>query len=287
MADTMNRPTTYTTDLFIPEVIGNEIQAKLTDLIKFSPYAEIDTTLVGVAGDEVTLPVYTYIGDAEDVEEGAAIPFSKLTQTTKKVKIKKAGRGTDITDESLLIAFGDPLGESIKQLALAIASKVDNDVILTLKAIGPKMTVDFSNKVINADSIADGLVKFGEEVEGTNIMFIAPEQLATIRKSEDWIPASEMNAELRLSGAVGQIFNTQFVISNKVKADANGVYENFLIRKGALKIYLKRDVVVETDRDIVHKTTLITADKLYVTNLADESKAIKFKFKKETATISL
>ncbi len=53
-----------------PEVMADVVRDKLTDLIKFTPLAKIDTTLQGRAGDTVTLPKFAYIGDAADVAEG-------------------------------------------------------------------------------------------------------------------------------------------------------------------------------------------------------------------------
>lgn len=43
--------------------------------------------------------------------------------------IKKVGNGVELTDEALLSGYGDPMGEAVSQLAMAVASKVDNDVI--------------------------------------------------------------------------------------------------------------------------------------------------------------
>ena len=73
-----------------PEVMADVVRDKLTDLIKFTPLAKIDTTLQGRAGDTVTLPKFAYIGDAADVAEGEAIPMALLTTSTSKVKVKKS-----------------------------------------------------------------------------------------------------------------------------------------------------------------------------------------------------
>lgn len=276
MPTLINRPTTYKADLIIPEVIASFVDEKLTDSIKFANYAEVDTTLAGRAGDTVTLPSYNYIGDAEDVAEGSAIPYEKLTTGTTSVTIKKAGKGTDITDEALLSAYGDPQREAGMQLGLSIASKVDNDVITTLQGIISGMTVDKSSVNICGDSVADALVKFGEDLEGVMTMFVHPTQVATIRKDTNWIAGSELRAEQLVTGSLGQIHGVNVVVSNKVPYNASKTaFENFIIKQGALKIYLKRDTMVETERDIDHKTTKVNADKHYVTYLYDASKAIK------------
>lgn len=276
MATLINRPTTYKADLIIPEVIASFIDEKLTDNIKFAPYATVDTTLVGKAGDTITLPSYEYIGDATDVAEGEAIPYEKLTAGTKTVTVKKAGRGVDITDEALLSAYGDPQREAGMQIGLAIASKVDNDVIVTLQGISAGMTVDKSSVTICGDNVADALVKFGEDLDGVMTMFIHPSQVASMRKDTNWIPYSEVRAEQLVKGSLGQILGVNMVVSNKVPYNAvKTAFENFIIKDGALRIFIKRDTMVETARDIDTKTTRANADKHYATYLYDASKAIK------------
>lgn len=271
MAETI----TKLANLIDPEVMADFLENKLVDLIKFSPIAKVDTTLQGRAGDTVTLPKYTYIGDAEDVAEGEAIPVSLLTQTSAQAKVKKAGRGVEITDEAILSGYGDPLGEANKQLGTAIASKVDNDCLAELGKIKAAMTVDKSaTDIISSGVIADALVKFGEDLDGQKVLFIAPAQLAQIRHDADYLKPSEMTSQAIMSGTQGEIWGCQVVVTNKIKA-TSGKYNNYIVKPGALAIYLKRGVEVETDRDIDHKITKINADEHYTTYLLDESKAIK------------
>lgn len=262
-------------NLIDPEVIAGMIEQKLVDNIKFAPLAVVDTTLQGRAGDEITLPKYSYIGDAEDVAEGAAIPSALLTQTSAKTKVKKAGKGVFITDEAVLSGYGDPLGEANKQLGISIASKVDNDCMSAISGIKAAMTVDVSaSGIISSGVIADALVKFGEDLDGAKVLFIAPAQLAQIRHDPDYLKPSEMTSQAIMSGTVGEIWGCQVVISNKIKA-ASGKFTNYILKQGALAIYLKRGVEVETGRDMDKKITKINVDEHYTAYLLDESKAIK------------
>jgi len=267
----LNTNATTLTNLFNPQVIGDMINRKLVDAIKFSPLCRIDNTLVGRPGSTITLPFFTYIGDAEKVLEGNDIPISRLTESTVGVTIYKVGKGVQITDEAVLSGYGDPLGEAVKQIQIAIASKIDNDILTILSGIDTNMTHPCTGSVITADDIADALVKFGEDIEGEKVLLCSPETYAGLRKADEWCPASEIAAQLIIRGAVGMIHGCQVVISNKLST----LETAYIVKPGALALYMKRDILVETDRDIINKSTVITADKHFVGYLYDASKAIK------------
>lgn len=267
----LHQNATMLANLINPQVLADMIDKKLVDAIKVSPLCRVDSTLVGRPGTTVTLPSYTYIGDATDVAEGADIPIAQLTETSTPVTIKKAGRGVQITDEAILSGYGDPVGEGARQLTLAIASKVETDVFTTLRGIGSAMT--YAASVVDADNIADALVKFGEDIDGEKALLVSPTNYAIFRKANGWIPGTEMAAEAIVKGTVGMLHGCQVVVSNRV-----GDQEAFIVKPGALAIYLKRDTMVEADRDIINKSNVMTADKHYVTYLYDASKAIKVTF---------
>ncbi|WP_274379836.1 MULTISPECIES: N4-gp56 family major capsid protein [Caproicibacterium] len=112
--------------------MSDMISAKIENKIVVTPFAKIDRSLVGVPGDTITVPQYAYIGDAEDVAEGASATTCKLTASTTQVKIKKAMKAVSITDESVLSGLGNPVGEATSQLSKAMASHIDADAISAL-----------------------------------------------------------------------------------------------------------------------------------------------------------
>lgn len=250
-------------DLINPQVLADMISAELPNAIVFAPLATRGTRLQGRAGNTLTMPKYGYIGDATDVAEGADIPIAKMTTSETEVTIKKAGRGVELTDESVLNDYGDTIAEAKNQLKMAIANKVDNDMLEALR--------DASLEAEGALTVANLLTaraKFGENVNQPAVLIINSTNYATIATA---ILALENSDNVLIKGTVGQVAGLQVAISDKLNNT-----EAFIVAPGALGLEMKRDVMVESDRDIVAKTTVITADEHYVAYLKDESKAIAF-----------
>ena len=64
---------TKLSELIDPEVMGDMVSARIPKKLRVAPFAKIDDTLQGVPGDTITVPAYTYIGDAADVAEGGQL----------------------------------------------------------------------------------------------------------------------------------------------------------------------------------------------------------------------
>ena len=153
----MANQTTKLSDLINPQVMADMISAKIANKIVVAPFAKIDTTLQGVPGDTVTVPQYAYIGDAADIAEGVAAETVKLTASTTTVKVKKAMKAVELTDEAVLSGYGNPVGETNTQLAKSIASKVDSDAMAALQ--GAQLTYDGSAAAIKYSGIVDAKCK--------------------------------------------------------------------------------------------------------------------------------
>lgn len=275
-------------NLVNPEVMADMISGTLENRIRFSSIAKIDKTLVGQPGDTITLPRFSYIGDAEDIAEGVAMGTTVLTHTTTKETIKKAGKAVELTDEAVLSGYGDPIGESNKQLAMSIASKIDSDTIDVLYSASLVYTADTKN--ISYDEIVKAVDLFEEETDFNTkkVIFVHPKQVTQLRLDPDFKDINKYPLETMMTGTIGEVAGCLVVPSRKVKLEG-GCYINPIVitnfegeleeEAPALTIYLKRDVVVETGRDILAKTTVISADEHYTVALSNESKVVLAKLK--------
>ena len=274
-----------------PEVMADMISAKVAKKVAVIPFAKVDTTLQGRAGNTITIPVFGYIGDAANVAEGASIGASELTTTDKQFAVKKIGKGVDLTDEAILSGYGDPVGEANKQLAMAISQKIDQDAIDAL--YGASLKFDGVANKISYAGIVDAIDKFEEEFNTEKVMFIHPKQLSQLRKDADFTSADKyVNGNyIAVNGEVGKIANCRVVVSKRVKEDdTHAGYVNPIVKinfdteteesASALTIFLKKGVAVETDRDIDKQVNMIRASEHYICALTDESKVVLATFKK-------
>lgn len=285
----MANQTTKIADLINPEVMADMISAKVEKKIVVAPFAKVDTSLVGVPGNTITVPKYGYIGDAEDIAEGVACGTVKLSTGTTTATVKKAMKAVELTDEAVLSGYGNPIGETNNQLAKAIASKVDNDALEAL--MGATLVFDGSSKIISYEQIVDAIDLFDEEVNSDKVIFINPKQVTQLRKDSNFISADKYPNNVIMTGEIGMIANCRVVPSKKVTLDSTSAFYQCPVIKlnndaeteddaAALTVYLKRDTSVETERDTLARKTDISVDKHYTVALSNESKVVLAKFKK-------
>ena len=269
-----------------PEVMAPMISAKLQKAIVATPFAKIDTTLQGRPGSTITIPKYDYIGDAEDLAEGVKANVVQLTTDTAEYTIKKAVKQVKLTDEAVLSGYGNPVGETNNQLGLALASKVDQDVMDEL--LGAKVVVtEHADEAISYDGVVDAIDYFNEEENVEKVMFINPHQVSELRKDKDFKSKETYGNDVVMRGEIGMIANARIVPSRKIVAK-NGVFNCPIVQlraesqtgdeTAAITIFLKRNANVETQRDLSNYTTLIGADEHYVAALTDESKVVVAQF---------
>ena len=235
-----------------PEVMGDMIDAKIEAMLRITPYAKVDTSLQGVAGDTKTVPSWNYIGDAVDVAEGAEVDLTAMTAGTKTFTIKKAMKSVGITQEAVNSGLGNPIGQAEKQLAMSIAGKVDNDVLAA--ALTSSLTSGDGTAAISYAGIVDAVGVFDEEEMTDKVMFIAPEQVTKLRKDTDFISADKYDNKVMMTGEIGMIAGVHVIASKKIKENgsvftcpiikleaANGETEFTEDELPAVTIFLKKD----------------------------------------------
>ena len=254
---------TKAVDLVNPEVMGNSIAATLKKGIKFAPFAKVDTTLVGIAGDTLTRPKYAYIGAAEDLVEGVAMDPKKMSMSTTKVTVKEVGISVEPTEKAILTNVDGTLENASDQLGLSIADKIEIDYLVELE----KTLLVSDASPVTAASVIDAVDLFEDEDEGSYVLFINKKDYTAIRK--EMIDGNTFLNKEQIADLLGL---QAIVVTNRLD-----VGTAFVQKDGAVEIIYKKDVEVKKDEDILARTVVIAVNAYYALSLYNESGVVKIK----------
>lgn len=282
---------TKKTNVIIPEIMGPAIGARLDKALRLMPYAKIDSTLENNEGDEVTIPVWEYSGDAVDVAEGEEVETSQLNATTRKYKVKKAMKAFPITDEAQMSAHGGVGEEAESQLVKSIKGKIDNDLINecygeTVKTIELSGALDYTG-------IVKGVAAFGFESNPAKVLFINPAQEASMLLNPYFKDRSKFNAPVGIDGVIGMIAGCYVKKSKKVRyveptTEHGGYWLNPIViiddeqvededPTPALTIFVKKEFRLEVSRDTLSQVSSLIGSKHYLAALTNASKVVVVK----------
>ena len=262
-----------------PQVLDAMVSAQLPNNLVFAPLATVNTRLVGVPGDTITVPRWKFTGEVKDVKEGGKLPLFKLAQTSQQIKIKKAGGGFGITDEMRLSAYGNPYDEAAHQLSLGLANHVDDDMMTTALAAPLKVTSkadlslinDVESTFINNTTVGNDTTEQESMLSGVIIMNPLDANKVRMAATENYTRPTQLGDNVLVSGptALGEILGWQLATSRKLKQG-----QAVALKPGALGLYMKRSAMVETKRNPDTMTTEVYANQFYATAINDDAKAI-------------
>ena len=241
------------------------IEAKAKDLLTTAVNARslmaVDATLAAEAGMTKTINVYTYTGAAEEVGVGEG----------NSTRGSIAYAGTDYTVKMVQQAFDYQDEDFMKD-----NNVVDMGVKGATQLMQNKMTADFYAEAAKAtlsqtgsisyDTIVDAIAKLNLEDESGLFVVVTPAQKAELRKDPDYVAARM--GEVVYNGQVGTVAGIPVIVSKA----ANNAY---VMHKDAIKLFMKKDVEVEQERDADTRTNSIYLRSAYIVALVDATKICK------------
>lgn len=252
-------------NLINPEVMADMVSAKVDKKVRVLPYAKVDTTLQGQAGDTISVPKYAFIGEAVDVAEGDDIPVRQMAVSSEQYKVKKAAIGGSLTDEAVLSGYGNPVGELTNQMALSIAGKTDTD---GYEELVKAPTAYSAAGAISYEEIVKAIDLFEEETNTEKVMFVHPKQATQLRLDPNFISKDKYGNQVMVDGEIGMVGNARIVPSKKVKIE--NVYEatsdkavdndkTYFTRSGSAGSYVYTEVETPDVDDIANYYEITTS----------------------------
>lgn len=243
-----------------------EAKAKdlLTTAVNTRNLMTVDNELTANAGMVKTINVYTYSGTAEEVAAGEG--------NTSRGSISY--EGTDYTVKMVQQAF-DYLDEDF----MKDNTIVDNMLKGANQVMVNKMTADFITEAakstlsvtltgnIGYEAIVDGISTLNVEDE-TGIFVVIPNAWkAHLRKDPDY-KAAQLG-QVIYNGQVGTICGIPVICTKALTTEA------YVMTKEAIKLFMKKDVEVEQDRDADKRKNSVYLRTAYICALVDATKICK------------
>ncbi|MFD4992837.1 N4-gp56 family major capsid protein [Cellulosimicrobium cellulans] len=286
---------TLSSDLYRPEVWADLAAESFVGkaVVATSSATVNDDTLAGQPGDTVNFPKWMTLGELDDLAEGTAITPVKLTQKSSKATIKEAGKGVEITDKAKLTGIGNAQDEAIRQFGQLAARKVDADLITAAVTTIPNgvtyadgstatASAPLSHTIVGSatltltwDALVDAFEKAGDDFEPDEWagLYIRAEQRSQVWKDDDFIRASEISAggggSVVGRGFIGTIGGLNVFVTNRLASN-----KAVILKRNALGLLWKRRPIVEQDRDILARSTIVTTNLHYATKRLDDKGVI-------------
>lgn len=249
-------------------VYANKVlEAKAQDLLTTSVNARslmsIDNELTQNAGMTKTINVYTYEGTAEELEVGKGnTNRGSISYEGKDYTVKLVQQAFDYFDEDYM-KDNTIVDNMLKGASQVMVNKMTADFVAELG----KATLNAPFTTFGYEAIVDGISGLNIEDESEVFVVIPNSWKADLRKDEDY--KSARMGEVIYNGQVGTVAGIP-VIATKALTDAA-----YVMTKEAVKLFMKKDVEVEQDRDADIRQNSVYLRTAYVCALVDGTKIVK------------
>lgn len=246
--------------VFNNKVIEAKAKDLLTTAVNTRSLMSIDTSLTQSAGMTKTINVYTYSGTAEELAAGEGnTNRGSITYEGKDYVVKMVQQAFDYQDEDFM-KDNTIVDNMLKGANQVMVNKMTADFI----AECDKATLTHSAAAFGYDAIVDAIAKLNFEDESKLFIVIPTAWKADLRKDEDY-KAARMG-EVIYNGQVGAVAGIPVIATNALTDKA------FIMTNEAVKLFMKKDVEVEQERDADTRTNSVYLRTAYIVALEDATK---------------
>ena len=245
------------------------IEAKAKDLLSTAINTRnlmtVDDSLTQEAGMTKTINVYTYSGEAEELAAGVGNTASKrgnISYTGTNYTVKMVQQAFDYTDEDFM-KDNTIVDNMVKGANQVMINKMTSDFLTECAKATLKQTFT-KGSAIGYDTIVDAISKLNLEDESEVFIVIPNAWKASLRKDTDY-KAARMG-EVIYNGQVGTICGIPVIASKALTTKA------YVMTKEAVKLFMKKDVEVEQDRNKDKRINSVYLRTAYICALVDATK---------------
>lgn len=244
------------------------IEAKAKDLLVTAVNTRnlmtVDNSLTQEAGMTKTINVYTYSGTAEEVAAGEGNENrGTIAYVGNDYTVKMVQQAFDYQDEDFM-KDNTIVDNMLKGANQVMVNKMTADFIAEC---GKATLAQTLTGELSYNDIVDAIAKLNIEDESKLFVVIPNAWKAALRKDEDY--KSARMGEVIYNGQVGTICGIPVIATNALTNAA------FVMSAEAVKLFMKKDVEVEQERDADTRTNSVYLRTAYVVALVDATQICK------------
>lgn len=286
---------TSSDDLFIPEVATQVATAEFPDMLALGfagtpfvrPFPPVNRMQ---KGSQIKFPRFDAMGEMESLAPGGSLTPEVLTTSMDLAAVEIFGKAVEIDDFADLEAEGDLSEEVGRQIAQLAARRVDSSLIIAAEVRGISYT-DANAQTVTYEAFVDAMVNnWGDKAFAAVGGFVVHSKVAgDVMKLDEFkradvlgMPGAAANGfnDRPAGAAIGMLAGVPVYVSDRltVTSGSPNTYNNLILKRGALGLKFQRQLLVESDRDVLGKDTVISGDVRYAAHLlyGDPLPAIRY-----------
>lgn len=265
MANTINQ------NVIVPEVYAALVRDKIKGKVVLSQFNKQLGDLVGKPGETLTMPSWSYVGDAVDWNINTPMTTSMMQQTEKTATIKAiAAPGVEIRDYDDEVALGNAINEAASQQAIAIARKLDTDTFAEALKSPLKVQLASASAVTQAELLSM-LQLYGDERDSSDFACIAIHSAFApslygmdlfVSREKTTVPAGSTNG-ITHNGVIGFFLDIPVILSDRLYDSANQEPVIILEKKNSISYIPKETPFAEAERIASLRSTKMYCSQFY------------------------
>lgn len=269
--------------LIIPEVFADAVNAKLDASLRIGRVAFDATANVPEAmryGDTIHFPKLNRVVTASEVTKGTPLTPAAVDMTDMSAPIKQVAASARVYDKEATQIKGPVMNEMVKQVADAMATKVDGDLVVAMDTDAVYKHASASATAITSSELDEAMNSFGDDVDTSKFAgivinsrlrssFMAMDAFTNVQKTFN--QAEQANG-IVADGVIGYYAGIPVILCD------NGTYDTtvkecktYIVKRNSLGYVFQRNIKIEEEREAKYLATDIIASSLYATKLLDTS----------------
>ena len=270
MANTIN------TNVIVPDVYAQLVRDKIAGKVKVAQFLVNLGDLHGKVGETLSMPKWSYIGDAKDWNINTPMDVTQMKQTETKATIKAIqAPAVKVADYDNEVELGNAIEEASTQQAIGVARKYDTDAIACALTSPLKYQLATKNTVTQAEMISI-LGLYGDDRDSADFdAIVIHSSFAPSFYAMDMFTSRERTMTkdgngIAVNGEIGEFLGIPVVLSDRLYDATNQEGFILVMKKNAISIIPKENPFAEVSRDASLRQSIIYLSQFYAMALTDD-----------------